>query len=91
MVLSDVNLPDGDVSVLLRWLQSQPLTTSPHVAVMTADLDSAPADGVALLQGRSLLERSNDERAFVDRVLRQLDDMPVSRAVQPTCFCRPRS
>ena len=81
LVLSDVNLPDGDVGVLLRWLQSQPLVPMPRVAGMTADRDSAPADVVALLQGRPLLEKSDDVRALVDRVLRQLDEVPSSAVV----------
>ena|GEM_PF-2945694 len=73
LVLSDVNLPDGDAVQLLQWLQAQPLQPLPRVAVMTADRASAPVALGALLQGRPLLEKTDDVRALLDRALQPQD------------------
>ena len=83
LVLSDVNLPDGDAVQLLRWLQAQPLQPvrpMPRVAVMTADRASAPAALAALLQGQPLLEKTDDVRALLDRALQPQDAVTPAAA-----------
>jgi DNA-binding response OmpR family regulator len=70
LVLSDVNLPDGDAAELVHWLGSDTVAPRPRVAVMTADRHSAPASLAALLQGQPLLEKTDDVRALVERALR---------------------
>ena len=80
LVLSDVNLPDGDAVQLLQWLLAQPLQPMPRVAVMTADRASAPAALAALLQGQPLLEKTDDVRALLDRALQAQDAVTPAAA-----------
>lgn len=81
LVLSDVNLPDGDAVELLQWMHTQrlqrlqqlqrpqPQQPFPRVVVMTADRASAPAALAALLQGQPLLEKTDDVRSLLDQAL----------------------
>jgi DNA-binding response OmpR family regulator len=80
LVLSDVNLPDGDAAQLVHWLGGDAVAPRPRVAVMTADRHSAPASLAALLQGQPLLEKTDDVRALVERALRPAGPLAPSAA-----------
>jgi signal transduction histidine kinase/ActR/RegA family two-component response regulator len=68
VLLTDVNLPDGDAGALLALVAARPVAAQ-RVVVMTADLDSTPAALLAGLDGWPLLQKTDDVRSFVEAVL----------------------
>jgi len=78
LVLSDVNLPDGDLQQLLQSLPGPAAgRVAPRICAMSADIDTAPPALLALLQGQPLLAKTDDVRVLADRALRGLDAGPA--------------
>jgi two-component system sensor histidine kinase EvgS len=78
LLLTDLNLPDGQATELLAWLQQQPAAAGerPLVVVMTTDLDGLPAGG-ALDAAVAVIAKSGDARALVERALREVQLAPA--------------